>query len=213
MSIYFENFETELKLQMAMKLAPAWPDETGVQPFTWPYGPRELIAERKKVCEIMVLRAKVEKPVDHGGNPTKTGYPLSFQDAFVPNDNTRTSLMLEINSFQDWRSLVVKQRLDTFPVGPSGTAERRAKRESDWCAEMNVYYGWIKGFLGQTSNNLLEMQALCSELKPETLALVKRCSNYEELDRSMMMMKPHPTAEGFPFTAPNDPVQTPKISR
>ena len=213
MSIHFENFDMELKLQMAMKLAPAWPVETGVQPFTWPYGPRELIAERKRVAEIMTLRVKVEKPLDWNGHPTITGYPLSFQDAFVPNDNTRIWLMLEINSFQDWRSLVVKQRLDTFPVGPSGTAERRAKRESDWCAEMNVYYGWIKGFLAQTSNNLLEMQALCSELKPETLALVKRCSSYEELDRSMMMMKPEPTAEGFPFTAPNDPVQTPKISR
>jgi len=202
----------ELKLQMAMKLAPAWPAETGVQPFTWPYGPRELIAERKRVAEIMTLRVKVEKPVDWNGHPTITGYPLTFHDAFVPDDDTRTWLMKDINS-RDWRSLVVEERLNTFPVGPHGTAERRAKRESDWSASMNLYYGWIKGFLGQTSNNLLEMQALCSELKPETLALVKRCSSYEELDRSMMMMKQEPTAEGFPFTAPNDPVQTPKISR
>lgn len=209
MSVHFEQDEMQLKLQYVLKIAPAWPVEC-VQPFTWPYGPRELIAERKKVAEIMLLRAKVEKPVDHNGNPTKTGYPMSFQNAFVTDDYARTYQMLDVEAFRDWRSLLVKEHLHTFPVGPSGTAERRAKRESDWCASMNVYYGWIKGLLAQTSNNLLEMQALCSELKPETLALVKRCSSYEELDRSMLMMKPEPTAEGFPFRAPNDPVETPQ---
>ena len=176
-------------MQMAMKIAPAWPDETAVQPFMWPYGPRELIGERKKVADIMTLRVKVEKPLDFHGHPTITGYPLSFHDAFVPDDDTRAWLIKDINS-RDWRSLVVEERLNTFPVGPHGTAERRAKRESDWCASMNMCYSLVKGCLGQTSNNLLEMQALCSELKPETLALVKRCSSYEELDRSMMMMKP-----------------------
>ena len=43
------------------------------------------------------------------------------------------------------------------------------------------------------------MEALCSELKSETLSLVKHCSSYEEFDRSMFMMKPESKGEGFPF--------------
>ena len=67
---------------------------------------------------------------------------------------------------------------------------------------MKQYYGWIEGFLRQTNNNLLEMESLCSELRSETLALVKRCRNYEELDRSMLMRKPELNGEGFPFEEP-----------
>jgi hypothetical protein len=199
---YLTEEEREAKLQLALALAPAWPAETRVQPFTWPYGPRELIAERKKVCEIMALRAQVEKPVDWNRNPTKTGYPLSFQDAFVEDDDIRIYLMLEIKNFRDWRREVVKERLDSFPVGPNGTAERKAKREFEYCEAMKQVYGWTNGFLAQTYDKLLEMQALCSELKPETLALVKRCSSHEELDRSMLMMNAEPKAEGFPFKKP-----------
>jgi hypothetical protein len=194
--------DREAKLQLALALAPAWPAEPRVQPFTWPYGPRELIAERKKVCEIMALRAQVEKPLDWNRNPTITGYPLSFQHAFVEDDNDRVWLMDEIKDFRDWRREVVKERLDSFPVGPNGTAERKAKRELEYCEAMKQVYGWTKGFLAQTNDKLLEMQALCSELKPETLALVKRCSSHEELDCSMLMMNAEPKAEGFPFKKP-----------
>lgn len=192
--------EMQCKLQMALHLAPAWP-VVAVQPFTWPYGPRELIAERKRILEIMALRVKVEKPVDWNGNPTMTGYPMSFQDAFMQDQHAREWMMEEIENFRDWRSLTVKQHLHTFPVGPSGTAELRAKRHADWGASMSVAYGWTEAFLQQTRNNLLEMQALCSELKPETLALVRRCSSHAELDRSMLLTK-EAKPEGFPFEAP-----------
>ena len=183
--------EMQCKLQMTMRLAPVWP-VVAVQPFTCSYGTSELIAERKRILEIMALRVKVEKPVDWNGNPTMTGYPMSFQDAFIQDQHAREWMMEEIENFRDWRSLTVKQHLHTFPVGPSGTAELRAKRQADWCASMNVYYGWTQRFLNQTNDNLLEMHALCAELKPETLTLVKRCSSYEELDRSMLMMNPEP---------------------
>ena len=142
----------------------------------------------------MALRVKVENPVDWNGKPTKTGYPLSFKDAFVEDDDARVWLMLEIQNFRDWRCEIVKEHLHIFPVGPSGTVNLRAKRQGDWCAQMNVCYGWTQRFLNQTNDNLLEMHALCAELKPETLALVKRCSSYEELDRSMLMMNPEPKA-------------------
>lgn len=182
--------EHQLKLKMAMSLAPPWPEEGDVQPFTWSYGPRELIAERKKVAEIMVLQGKVQNPVDWNRNATVTGYPLSFKDAFVEDDSASTYLMRDVRYFRNWREVLVKEHLDKFPVGPSGTAERKAQRELQYCDVMKQYYGWIEGFLRQTNNNLLEMEALCSELRPETLALVKRCRNYEELDRSMLMRKP-----------------------
>ena len=196
--------EVESKLEAALAVAPPWPEKKRPQPFTWPHGTRELIAERKRILEIMALRVKVEKPVDWNGNPTNTGYPLSFQDAFIRNDNNFTWLMLDLQGFRDWRKLAVRENLASFPDGPSGTAELKKKRQADWCASMNVVYGRTEVLLQQSVNNLLEIQALCSELKPETLALVKRCSSYEQLDRSMLMMNPEPKAEGFPFEAPRE---------
>ena len=203
----------DYKLQMALGLAPAWPAGPSVQPFTWPYGPRELIAERQRVREILLLRAKVEQPVDWNRNLTKTGYELSFQETFVQDDVARLTLLKQIESSRDWRSEIVKQRLDTFPVlpvisNPSALANRmrefhpeqtalvewkaqaeHAQASAAWCVSINATYGWTLGFLQQTSDNLLEMQALCSELKPETLGLVRRCDTPEELDRSLLMME------------------------
>ena len=201
----------DYKLQMAMGLAPVWPAGPDVQPFTWPYGPRELIAERKRVREILALRTKVENGVDWDCKLTKTGYQLSFQETFVQDDFARVTLMKQIESSRDWRSEIVKQRLDTFPVSKvspndmcsafATTDNTYAKRvqwkaeaehaqaSAEWCVSMNAMYGWTLGLLQQTRDNLLEMQALCSELKPETLGLVRRCDTPEELDRSMLMME------------------------
>ena len=108
----------------------------------------------------------------------------------MEDNSASTYLMRDVRYFRNWREVLVKEHLDKFPDGPSGTAERKAQRELQYCDVMKLYYGWIEGFLRQTNNNLLEMEALCSELRPETLALVKRCRNYEELDRSMLMRKP-----------------------
>lgn len=196
--------EVESKLEAALAVAPPWPEKKHPQPFTWPHGTRELITERERILEIMALRVKVEKPVDWNGNPTKTGYPMSFEDAFMENDTARVWLMLEIEDYRDWRTLAVGDNLNSFPDGPSGTAELKKKRLADWCESMNVAYGRTQNFLQESSVNLLKMQALCSELKPETLALVKRCSSYEQLDRSMLMMNPEPKAEGFAFEAPRE---------
>lgn len=202
----------DYKLQMALGLAPAWPAGPSVQPFTWPYGPRELIAERQRVREILLLRAKVEKPAGYWNcNLTKTGYELSFQETFVQDDHARVTLMKQIESSRDWRSEIVKERLDTFPVlpvSPNPTTAfptgrhpgsyvclqmkaeaEHAQASAEWCVSINATYGWTLGFLQQTSDNLLGMQALCSELKPETLGLVRRCDTPEELDRSMLMMQ------------------------
>ena len=210
MSMIFEADEMDQKLQMVLKIAPPWPNKPKAQPFAWPHGPHELIAERNRVAQIMALRVKVEKPMDHNGTPTKYGYPMSFKDAFMQDNSDLALMILEIENFRDWRSLTVKEHLHTFPVGPSGTAEIRARRERDWCASMNFYYNLTEAVLQKIRNNLLEMYALCSELKPETLALVKRCSSYEQLDRSMLMMNPEPKAEGFPFEAPRGLSETPQ---
>ena len=78
---------------------------------------------------------------------------------------------------------------------------------------MKQVYGWTQGFLAQTNNNLLEMQALCSELKPETLVLVKHCSSHEELDHSMMMMNSEPKVEGFALKKPRGMFETPQALR
>ena len=181
--------DTQNRLEMALSIAPPWPAQKHTQKFMFPYEPDELIKERETVAQIMALREKVERPVDCKGFPTKTGYPLSFQDAFIKDHYDRVWLMLAIENYRDWRTIAVADNLNSFPAGPSGTAELKKKRQADWCASMNVAYGLTQKYLQESSDNLVKLQALCSKLKPETLALVRRCSSYEELDRSMLMMR------------------------
>ena len=210
--------EMECRLQTALDLAPAWP-VVRVHAFTWTHGPGELIAERKRVCAIMELWAKVEKPFKEtgfgvGGHIVAIVIPVSFQEAFVEDDEARKALMHRINSFRDWRAQVVWSLLASFPVGPSGTTERKFRRETEWCEQMTVWYKIIQALLRATWNNLLEMQALCAQLKPETLALARRCASHVEMDQSMVWMQAtQAKGEGFAFEDPRGFLQTPQTLR
>jgi hypothetical protein len=171
----------ERKLQMAMSVAPAWPvvAESG-QPFTWAYGARELLAERKRVWEIETLRMKVEKPI----NVDHWGVPIGFQESFIDSHEARRTFMDKVQLYKEtlWRRNVVKKSLDRFPF-KNGTTDRAML---EWCATIKNSHTVATAVFPVILQSLLELQALCEELKPETLALARRCSSHEELEHSML---------------------------
>jgi hypothetical protein len=191
----------ERKLQMAMSVAPAWPVVAeSVQPFTFPYGARELLAERKRVREIENLRVKVEKPFDCNNVQSIWGVPMSFQESFIDSHEARLRFMDKAELYREtlWRRDVVKRTLDRFPL-KNGTADRAML---EWCETIKNSHNTAKAIFPGIMERLLEMQALCEELKPETLELARRCSSQEELYRSMIMMQEAPGGNGL-FATPH----------
>ena len=196
-----QDMEREIKLQAALESAPALAArEAKVKVFVWPHGARELIAERKRVREIIVLRAKVERvyAVDHKGDYLDIfwggflGMPVSFHEAFVHSDIARRDLMhrLDVMYCSKWKSDIVAMHLPSFPDDAS-TGHRHLEtleqRRAKWVEGMKSYYAMAPRMLAEHQESLLLMQALCDELKSETRELVTRCTNYEELDQSMVM--------------------------
>jgi len=196
-----DEMQRQIKLQAALECAPALAvREPNVKEFLWPHGARELIAERKRVREIIVLRAKVERVygLDYNGNQQDVllggflGMPVSFHEAFVGSDIDRRNLMDRLNGlyYSQWKTDIVAMHLPSFPEDDSfgqRQYETLDKRRAKWVEGMKPYYAMAPRFLAEHQESLLLMQALCAELKPETRELVTRCTNYQELDQSMVM--------------------------
>jgi len=212
-----DDMERQIKLQAALECAPALAvREPKVKAFAWVYGASELIAERKRVCEILALRAKVERvqPVDHNGNlghpfHTLFGMPVSFHEAFVGSDMERRSLMDRLHKLYDsqWQSDIVTRCLDAFPEAvpvlsapfarPCGLAGARPgealeQRRAQWVHSMQHFYLCAAQRLAEHRESLLLMQSVCAELKPETRELLTRCTHFEQLDVSMLMQSAFP---------------------
>ncbi len=188
--------ERQWRLQYAMQHAPPWPQrEDTVQSFAWPYPASELIAERKRVCEILALRAKVENPKVGDSDLLKAlGEPISFHEAFISTHEQRRSLMHRLHERYDnhYQNTIVAMRLIDFPWSAPGrfpTDAHFEKEVATWKTGVAQFYLWGKGIMNGHIEALLQMQALCEALAPETRELVTRCSGFEQLDRSMLMVQ------------------------
>ena len=187
-----DDIQRAMTLQQALVCVPELPArEKNVQSFAWGYGARELIAERKRVSEILALRAKVECVlVDHTLNGF-CGMPVSFHEAFVGSNAERARLMERLDMLYDtqWKSDIVALHLQSFPeardVRGSWSLESRRAQWGDQIAK-GPHYNIAKGKFAEHRESLLQMQALCEELKPETCELVKCCTHSEQLELSML---------------------------
>lgn len=203
--------ERQFRLQLAMQVAPPWPvREDTVVPFAWPFTARRLIADRKCVREILLLGSTIEN-CRFGESQPNFGVPISFREAFVCSDDERLMLMFRVHKHYDtyWQPSIVAMHLNAFPESAPGRFQNEAAIEaavSKWCAGVASQYGLATTFMTRHIETLLQMQALCEELAPETRELVSRCSSYEQLDRSMLTMQSMQEAiafhEGFAFRAP-----------
>ena len=102
-----DEVERNFKLLVAMDSV-EWPEKVpptrddSIQPFRWEYGARELVAEMKRVSQILSLRAKLEKPTDI---KDYLAFPMSFQEAFIDSDAMRNGLIDRLHVFfnSNWK--------------------------------------------------------------------------------------------------------------
>ena len=201
--------------------------DNSVQSYCWNQGARELIAERKRVAEILALRVQAKRGPESMLNQNQRverqgigylGISMSFQEAFIDSDAKRITLMDRAHTYfnAQWKRDVISfQQLpqtfgDKFPeasdrdMNPHNwkeadrymrVANHRNMRIENWRKQILMHYEEAKGHLTTILENLVVMQALYEELKPETRDLIKRCSSPEQLDKSMLTMKKSPTQE------------------
>jgi hypothetical protein len=136
--------------------------------YPWPYGARALIAEREKVEKVFVMRLQMINGWRYGGNYANIFMvPLTFEEAFVRNDTERITLTDRIRTYHNFNW----------------------KRDVNGNPNMNPMDGGLNAsdrHYAMLIDNLLEMQALTEELKPETLELVHACQNTYELQQAML---------------------------
>jgi len=196
-----DEVERNFKLMVAMDSV-EWPqkvlptrDDT-IQEFSWTLGARELVAEMKRVSQILALRAKLEKPTDL---KDYLAFPMSFKEAFIDSDAMRIGLIdrLHISFNTNWKRDVVSLILGRSPHGTKA-----------WFEDVKASYKHAVSIFVMNHENLLLMQALHEELKPETRDLIRRCTSHKQVERSMLAMKQSATrnntdnSDGFHFKPP-----------
>jgi hypothetical protein len=177
-----DEVERNFKVLVAMDSV-EWPQkllptrDDGIQPFHWNYGARELVAEMKRVSQILSLRAKLEKPTDL---KDYLAFPVSFQEAFIDSDAMRIELIDRLHTFfnSNWKRDVVSLILERSPHVTKA-----------WSEAIQGPYKHATSIFVMNHENLLLMQALHEELKPETRDLVRRCTSHKQIERSMLAMK------------------------
>jgi hypothetical protein len=167
--------EKEEKLRIAMDAA-VWPEKTlptrdeELQPFIWPYGARQFIAEKKLVTDIL----RSSKQLNMWGNT------LSFQDAFVETDTVRVELLDRLYILFNTQA-------------KRETAQALCERGCPQPGTLQALYCVHVHSLSIAEDMLLLMQALHEELKPETRELIKICTSEKQLHMSMFSMRESPT--------------------
>ena len=137
--------------------------------YAWPYGARELMVERERLGLVLRLSAQMNYGICLGGTIDNVIFkvPLSFQEGFVRNDTERLTLIDRVRTYHkfNWHREVCARPSINSPDGGTTRTEK--------------HYATL-------INNLLEMQALTEELKPETLALIATCPSAYELQQAML---------------------------
>ena len=196
-----DEVERNFKLLVAMDSV-EWPEKVPptrddtIQSFRWEYGARELVAEMKRVSQILSLRAKLEKPTDI---KDYLAFPMSFQEAFIDSDAMRNGLIDRLHTFfnSNWKRDVVSLILERSPHVTKA-----------WSEAIQGPYKHATSIFVMNHENLLLMQALHEELKPETRDLVRRCTSHKQIERSMLAMKQSAAqsntdnSDGFHFKPP-----------
>jgi hypothetical protein len=171
------EMDKEEKLRIAMDAAP-WPEkmlptrDEQVQPFVWPWGAQNLIAELELVRRILAM----VKGLPMGGET------LHFHDSFIESDAMRVELADRMYIIFNTKC----KRHAAERISSSGWAARFNER-------MTTMYAMHESSLLTCEEHLLRMQALYEDLKPQTRELIKTCSSETQLRRSMLTMRESPT--------------------
>lgn len=136
--------------------------------YVFPYGARALQAERAKVQKVLQLSGQINYGWFPGGNEEPVfKVPLTFHEGFVHSDAERIALTDRVrmhHNFNWKRDVFARPSINYSDAGVT-----RAEK----------HYATL-------IDNLIELQALTEELRPETLALVASCASANELQQSML---------------------------
>jgi hypothetical protein len=180
--------ETDAKHEWPMKAL-----STQVARYAWSDGAGELIRERERVAKIESLRFifgygyKANHYVSMDGIFT---VPLSFHDAFVGSHAERITLMDRVRTYynfnwkRDAKAEVQKGR-DATARG-QGRTTMSTNQEQVFDSRLQELKREADGLFQKRIDDVLVLQALTEELKPETRELVKRCKSHEQLVRCML---------------------------
>ena len=139
--------------------------------YNWPYGTRALIVERKRVQQIETLRNVFMHGLGgNDSNPNIFTFPMSYEEAFVGSDTERIALMDRLRTYYNfnWKRDATNKNLQ----GQSSIGKMVAD-----------------DLFNKRIENVLLLQGLTEQLKPETLELVKRCTDFQQLLRCMLDAK------------------------
>jgi hypothetical protein len=148
---------------------PVKPMSTYYHEMPWPYGARELIAERAKVKKVLDLSAQMNYGWFPGGHYESVfKVPLAFHEGFVHNDDQRIALMDRVRTHYNfnWKRDVSQNAHARVP-GDGGTMSYDRHYE-------------------KVIEIVLELQALSEQLKPETRCLIAACASAHELQQAML---------------------------
>ena len=147
----------------------------------WPHGTRALMADRKRVQEIQWLQSLFE----HGlfMNHTDAGIfkcPLSFEEAFVSSDAERIALIARLHTCYNlnWKREATELTARAQPIIVHNNEQQilGLKREAD-----KLFAKYIE--------DVVLLQALTEELRPETRELINDCTDFQQLLRRMLHAK------------------------
>ena len=183
-----------------------WPTKvlsTKVALYPWPHGMPALIAERQNVARIEALRLNFERgqlvnPGKSIGSATRIfTMPLSFNEAFVGSDMQRIKLMDIVRNYMnfEWKcdakaEIQLSRKASKKADGSRITSPvYHEVREWEFERQFGTLLRDAEELFGKRIEDVILLQGLTQELKPETLELIKRCKSHEQLVRCMLDAK------------------------
>ena len=155
--------------------------------YKFPYGPRALIEERQRVREVAALQAGFHRGHWVSHDPLQNYFKLdmSYEEAFVGCDAERIALKDRVTTYYncDWKrdaTARVQVRL------ASGSSVRFTDGQQQLFAQ---HLREADTRFSQLMDDLLLLQGLTSELKPQTRELIKRCTSHGQLLACMLNAK------------------------
>lgn len=143
-------------------------------PYPWPYGTRALISERELVQHMHNLSEsfKYGYRLNHYVNDDRIfTVPLSFEDCFIDSHDQRVILMDRVRTFYNfnWKRDAVAHAVKTRHQNLLLSFKQQAD-----------------DIFKKLMENLMLLQALTEELNPQTRAVARQCTSFEQLHRCML---------------------------
>lgn len=155
--------------------------------YSWPHGTRALIAERQRVREVAALQAGFHRGHWVSHDPLQNYFKLdmSYEEAFVGCDAERIALKDRVTTYYncDWKRDATARVQVRLANGPSlGFTDGQQQLFAQHLREADTRFS-------QLMEDLLLLQGLTSELKPQTRELIKRCTSHGQLLACMLNAK------------------------